>query len=116
MFLGETWAMRGLWHNGRGAVFEEKRSKSVIHPFLIKHYKGLTINPYQGCSHRCAYCYATYEWSPEFYDKIYAKSNAPQILEKELATWKMSDEHTSELQSRQYLVCRLLLEKKKKKH
>src|SRR3712207_8540851 len=27
-----------------------------------------------------------------------------------------SEEHTSELQSRQYLVCRLLLEKKKKKH
>src|SRR5947209_15092217 len=28
--------------------------------------------------------------------------------------WR-SEEHTSELQSRQYLVCRLLLEKKKKK-
>src|SRR3712207_8575681 len=31
-----------------------------------------------------------------------------------LATGR-SEEHTSELQSRQYLVCRLLLEKKKKK-
>src|SRR3712207_8145341 len=33
--------------------------------------------------------------------------------------WKWSlrsEEHTSELQSRQYLVCRLLLEKKKKKN
>src|SRR3712207_7978995 len=29
---------------------------------------------------------------------------------------KRSEEHTSELQSRQYLVCRLLLEKKKKKN
>src|SRR3712207_8736302 len=29
------------------------------------------------------------------------------------AAWR-SEEHTSELQSRQYLVCRLLLEKKKK--
>src|SRR3712207_7709048 len=27
-----------------------------------------------------------------------------------------SEEHTSELQSRQYLVCRLLLEKKKTRH
>src|SRR3712207_6895902 len=27
--------------------------------------------------------------------------------------WRRSEEHTSELQSRQYLVCRLLLEKKK---
>src|SRR3712207_8222024 len=36
-----------------------------------------------------------------------------------LAAWLdevRSEEHTSELQSRQYLVCRLLLEKKKHKH
>src|SRR3712207_7847644 len=37
---------------------------------------------------------------------------------KTIGTWTMraprrSEEHTSELQSRQYLVCRLLLEKKK---
>src|SRR3712207_8290591 len=30
--------------------------------------------------------------------------------------FRRSEEHTSELQSRQYLVCRLLLEKKKKIH
>src|SRR3712207_7217505 len=30
------------------------------------------------------------------------------------ALWLRSEEHTSELQSRQYLVCRLLLEKKNK--
>src|SRR3712207_7228151 len=32
----------------------------------------------------------------------------------ELSVRARSEEHTSELQSRQYLVCRLLLEKKKK--
>src|SRR3712207_8343076 len=32
-----------------------------------------------------------------------------------IPTFPRSEEHTSELQSRQYLVCRLLLEKKKKK-
>src|SRR5258707_4741578 len=32
----------------------------------------------------------------------------------ELTSRRRSEEHTSELQSRQYLVCRLLLEKKKK--
>src|SRR5438445_5643501 len=32
-----------------------------------------------------------------------------------LAEYVRSEEHTSELQSRQYLVCRLLLEKKKNK-
>src|SRR5438874_12346149 len=31
-----------------------------------------------------------------------------------LAAWSRSEEHTSELQSRRDLVCRLLLEKKKK--
>src|SRR3712207_7288079 len=31
-----------------------------------------------------------------------------------LPSYSRSEEHTSELQSRQYLVCRLLLEKKKK--
>src|SRR5947209_15638075 len=31
------------------------------------------------------------------------------------SNFRRSEEHTSELQSRQYLVCRLLLEKKKKK-
>src|SRR5438445_5913259 len=35
---------------------------------------------------------------------------------KELLDRIRSEEHTSELQSRQYLVCRLLLEKKKKKN
>jgi DNA repair photolyase len=80
--------MLGLWYSGRGAMLEEKKSRSIIHPFVVKSYNGLTINPYQGCSHRCAYCYATYEWSPEFYDKIYAKSNAPEILDKQLAAWK----------------------------
>src|SRR3712207_7354509 len=33
-----------------------------------------------------------------------------------LAPDERSEEHTSELQSRQYLVCRLLLEKKKKSY
>src|SRR3712207_8899739 len=36
-----------------------------------------------------------------------------QIIEYRHAFETRSEEHTSELQSRQYLVCRLLLEKKK---
>src|SRR3712207_7076157 len=39
-------------------------------------------------------------------------ANAQRLLALEVATGR-SEEHTSELQSRQYLVCRLLLEKKK---
>src|SRR5947209_9032381 len=37
----------------------------------------------------------------------------PLTLNLPVAQVRRSEEHTSELQSRQYLVCRLLLEKKK---
>src|SRR3712207_9009112 len=37
------------------------------------------------------------------------------VVGRPAALGDRSEEHTSELQSRQYLVCRLLLEKKKKK-
>src|SRR3712207_7944020 len=40
-------------------------------------------------------------------------SGAGLVDVRALRVWR-SEEHTSELQSRQYLVCRLLLEKKKK--
>src|SRR3712207_9260164 len=40
-------------------------------------------------------------------DQVVSESTSP------LPVHKRSEEHTSELQSRQYLVCRLLLEKKK---
>src|SRR3712207_8015474 len=38
----------------------------------------------------------------------------PASLMRSTSACERSEEHTSELQSRQYLVCRLLLEKKKK--
>src|SRR3712207_7102977 len=41
------------------------------------------------------------------------QSRAGSRADLELALDARSEEHTSELQSRQYLVCRLLLEKKK---
>src|SRR3712207_7662248 len=41
---------------------------------------------------------------------------AVQQLEGHVLQPLRSEEHTSELQSRQYLVCRLLLEKKKNEH
>src|SRR3712207_8131925 len=40
---------------------------------------------------------------------------APAQARKNSSPWLRSEEHTSELQSRQYLVCRPLLEKKIKK-
>src|SRR3712207_8076561 len=40
-------------------------------------------------------------------------SNVTTLVASVVAMFLRSEEHTSELQSRQYLVCRLLLEKKK---
>src|SRR3712207_7501039 len=48
-------------------------------------------------------------------DQLHDRRAVVHLLEHELALPERSEEHTSELQSRQYLVCRLLLEKKKKK-
>src|SRR3712207_7419068 len=43
-------------------------------------------------------------------DSVVRHSHCPVLVVRES---RRSEEHTSELQSRQYLVCRLLLEKKK---
>src|SRR5205823_8452782 len=46
---------------------------------------------------------------------VVASGSAVYTLLPRSSTWNRSEEHTSELQSLAYLVCRLLLEKKKKK-
>src|SRR3712207_8566854 len=46
----------------------------------------------------------------QFFNAVLGAATAPIIF---LCARQRSEEHTSELQSRQYLVCRLLLEKKK---
>src|SRR5438445_8913909 len=47
--------------------------------------------------------------------RLRASSRSGPAATGYVTTVERSEEHTSELQSRQYLVCRLLLEKKKKK-
>src|SRR3712207_7941803 len=49
-----------------------------------------------------------------FHSAASSDTTAIVTVEASGRSWR-SEEHTSELQSRQYLVCRLLLEKKKKK-
>src|SRR3712207_7316125 len=48
-------------------------------------------------------------------DVYQAANSVPNIVFEVVAGGARSEEHTSELQSRQYLVCRLLLEKKKQR-
>src|SRR5947209_14878461 len=50
-------------------------------------------------------------------DLIFITGRGKRTIEDHFdKAYERSEEHTSELQSRQYLVCRLLLEKKKKKN
>src|SRR5690606_39461795 len=61
-----------------------------------------------------------YMWSPSFAKKLLGYLLEPLAQELERRAGKVefatrSEEHTSELQSRENLVCRLLLEKKKHK-
>src|SRR3712207_8067462 len=49
--------------------------------------------------------------TPSVTPRVPDRTSTPPGPQRETAT--RSEEHTSELQSRQYLVCRLLLEKKK---
>src|SRR3712207_7157747 len=46
-------------------------------------------------------------------ERVNCQRGSPNLRPISSATHRRSEEHTSELQSRQYLVCRLLLEKKK---
>src|SRR2546425_6173805 len=55
---------------------------------------------------------AAQRWKKE--NRIVAEALAPPWGFEQLAGNERSEEHTSELQSLAYLVCRLLLEKKKK--
>src|SRR3712207_8530838 len=51
--------------------------------------------------------------APRRRDKPHAAEDAGRAARSDGGAAGRSEEHTSELQSRQYLVCRLLLEKKK---
>ncbi len=51
-----------------------------------------SVNPYRGCQHACAYCYArpTHQYlgfgaGTDFEQKIVVKTNAPERLRKELS-------------------------------
>src|SRR2546429_7402063 len=61
-----------------------------------------------------------YEWPYRGQGKPGQYGKLPQGMEWKIEEWTdhlyRSEEHTSELQSRLHLVCRLLLEKKKHKH
>src|SRR5258707_3581995 len=84
-------------------------------------YTTLFRSPYDGEAHyNLGLCLRYLDRDDEAYDSFYkatwnqawAAASYHALAEIDCARKNRSEEHTSELQSRQYLVCRLLLEKK----
>ena len=86
----------------RGITFHEIRAKSIINriPGASRVPFTWTINPYRGCSHSCAYCFArkTHEYldfdsGRDFDTQIVVKVNAPELVRRELAAPGWRGEH-----------------------
>lgn len=65
--------------------------KTILNPNPRPYQDGYSMNPYQGCEHGCAYCYARnsheywgYSAGMDFEQKILYKKNAAEVLEKEI--------------------------------
>ncbi len=88
-----------------GAVrtrFYEVRAKSVINrvPEASQVPFRWTINPYRGCTHACAWCFARpthayldFNAGRDFEREIVVKVNAPEVLRRELAKPSWRGEH-----------------------
>ena len=84
--------------------FYEVQAKSILNrvPEASQVPFRWTINPYRGCSHACAYCFArpTHEYlgldaGRDFEREIVVKVNAPELLRAELKRVKWQGEHVA---------------------
>jgi DNA repair photolyase len=84
--------------------FYEVRARSILNrvPASSRMPFRWTINPYRGCSHACAYCFARpthtylgFDAGRDFEREIVVKVNAPEVLRAELARPSWSREHVA---------------------
>src|SRR5690606_41982974 len=82
-----------------------------LHSFPTRRSSDLNVTSDAGRSHACQQTRTSVP-SPTAESML---SRAPMASARSRMMLNRSEEHTSELQSRENLVCRLLLEKKKRK-
>src|SRR3712207_8692528 len=80
---------------------------------MIRRPPRSTLFPYTTLFRSYPPDWARRHYSEQYLLAAYLLGGAPVRIELPCYFVERSEEHTSELQSRQYLVCRLLLEKKK---
>jgi DNA repair photolyase len=86
----------------RGITFHEVRARSIVNrvPGASRMPFEWTVNPYRGCSHACVYCFArkTHSYLDldtgiDFDSQIVVKTNAPELLRRELASARWQGQH-----------------------
>src|SRR5690625_5942827 len=101
--LWASWAIAGA--SPRSSQATASRSSSAV--IIGSHQLWFAFERHQGLGHVVAQVRRV---EGADYDTVYTG-----LSEKKVQAGLRSEEHTSELQSRGHLVCRLLLEKKKKR-
>src|SRR3712207_8995607 len=83
---------------------------TIVHRLLTRYQQGARSANEKHCEELCEHC-SDMELVAQNAERDSIKYKMVEFMADKLG--QRSEEHTSELQSRQYLVCRLLLEKKK---
>jgi len=88
----------------RGITFHEIRARTILNrvPGASRMPFEWTVNPYRGCSHACVYCFArkTHSYLDldtglDFDTQIVVKTNAAELLRRELAAPRWKGEHVA---------------------
>src|SRR3712207_7251236 len=87
--------------------------RSTLFPYTTLFRSGVGVAPLAGPVVGDVVGDVVVELGRAVLDRLLEVADCRQRLVVDLDQLERSEEHTSELQSRQYLVCRLLLEKKK---
>ncbi|WP_078910354.1 Rv2578c family radical SAM protein [Streptomyces sp. NRRL S-87] len=88
----------------RGITFHEVRARSILNrvPGASRMPFEWTVNPYRGCSHACVYCFARkthgyldLDTGIGFDSQIVVKTNAPELLRRELGSARWTGAHVA---------------------